>query len=179
MNIFVLVDYQKDFVSGSLGFEKAQELDCKIADRIRRAYAEGETVICTMDTHCKNYLQTQEGKKLPVPHCIEESEGWQVFGETRKALEDGEHPAPIYVKKPTFGSKKLGEVLEELVGNAACRIELGGVVTNMCVLSNAVIAKAFLPEAEIVVNSQLCASFDEALHTAALDVMKNMQMTII
>lgn len=180
MKIFMLIDYQNDFVSGSLGFPKATELDHRIAQRIRQARLNGETIICTMDTHGDDYLQTQEGKKLPVPHCLYPSDGWQVFGESRKALEESSgSPSIHYVKKTTFGSERLIQLLKDIAGAEPCRIEIGGVVTNMCVISNAVIAKAALPEADIVINSELCASFDEHLHNAALSVMASMQMTVI
>lgn len=180
MKIFMLVDYQNDFVSGSLGFPQAIELDSRIAQRIRQARLNRETIICTMDTHGDDYLQTQEGKKLPVPHCLYPSDGWQVFGESHKELEKSSALVPVhYVKKTTFGSGDLIRLLKDVAGNEPCEIEIGGVVTNMCVISNAVIAKAALPEANIVINSGLCASFDKHLHEAALAVMSSMQMTII
>lgn len=180
MKIFMLVDYQNDFVSGGLGFPQAVELDHYIAQRIRQACLDGETIICTMDTHGDDYLQTQEGKKLPVPHCLYPNDGWQVFGESRKELEKSSDSASIhYVKKTTFGSENLISLLKDIAGKEPCQIEIGGVVTNMCVISNAVIAKAALPEADIVINSKLCASFDEHLHAAALSVMSSMQMTVI
>lgn len=179
MKIFVLVDYQKDFVSGALGFPRAVELDPYIAARVRKAGEEGEKIICTMDTHQEDYLNTQEGRILPIPHCILSSDGWCLYGETAKAIQ--ENPTPIAcVNKNTFGSIALAQQLQELAQDEEdVTIEFAGVVTNMCVISNAVIAKAALPEAKIIINSKLCASFDEALHENALAVMASMQMTVI
>jgi len=171
--IFILVDYQKDFVDGVLGFLKAMELDKKIAKRVHQAYENNEAVICTMDTHYANYLDTQEGKNLPVPHCLDKTLGWEVYGETGKALNN-----PIYVKKVTFGGIGLKEVLEGLEVEDV-EIELCGVITNMCVISTAVICKSILPEAKIIINAELCASFNDELHDQALNVMESMQMQII
>ena len=171
--MLLVVDFQKDFVDGSLGFSKAVELDRKIANRIKQAKKDGEIIIFTMDTHKPDYLETQEGKTLPVEHCIEGSDGWKLYGETGKTIEN-----PTYVKKPTFGGLGLIEVLKPYE-NENLEIEICGVVTNMCVISNAVICKATLPESPITINSNLCASFDDVLHAKAIDVMQSMQMKII
>lgn len=171
--MLLVVDFQKDFVDGSLGFQKAVELDKEIANRIKQAKKDGEIIIFTMDTHKPDYLETQEGKTLPVEHCIEGSDGWKLYGETGKTIEN-----PTYVKKPTFGGLGLIEVLKPYE-NENLEIEICGVVTNMCVISNAVICKATLPESPITINSKLCASFDDVLHAKAIDVMQSMQMKII
>ena len=171
--MLLVVDFQKDFVDGSLGFQKAVELDKEIANRIKQAKKDGEIIIFTMDTHKPDYLETQEGKTLPVEHCIEGSDGWKLYGETGKTIEN-----PTYVKKPTFGGLGLIEVLKPYE-NENLEIEICGVVTNMCVISNAVICKATLPESPISINSKLCASFDDVLHAKAIDVMQSMQMKII
>ena len=134
--MLLVVDFQKDFVDGSLGFQKAVELDKEIANRIKQAKKDGEIIIFTMDTHKPDYLETQEGKTLPVEHCIEGSDGWKLYGETGKTIEN-----PTYVKKPTFGGLGLIEVLKPYE-NENLEIEICGVVTNMCVISNAVICKA-------------------------------------
>lgn len=179
MKIFVLVDYQKDFVSGALGFPRAVELDPYIAARVRKAGEEGEKIICTMDTHQEDYLNTQEGRILPIPHCILSSDGWCLYGETAKAIQKNPDPV-ICVYKNTFGSMDLAKQLQELAQDEEdVTVEFAGVVTNMCVISNAVIAKAALPEAKIIINSKLCASFDETLHKNALAVMAGMQMAVI
>ncbi len=171
--ILLVVDFQKDFVDGTLGFEKAVTLDAKIAQRLKKAKENGEIILFTMDTHQPNYLETQEGKNLPIEHCIEESDGWKLYGETGKVVEN-----PYYIKKPTFAGLGLIEVLKPYT-NEETQIEICGVVTNMCVISNAVICKGVLPEALITINSELCASFDDNLHDEAINVMRSMQMQII
>ena len=177
--ILVVVDYQKDFVDGALGFESAKNLDNGIAS-LMKEYAEDENghIFCTFDTHGANYLETQEGKKLPVEHCIEGTEGWELYGET--AMMEIMYPMKCTrIKKPTFGSCELAKILT-LIDNmdGVESITLVGVVTNMCVISNAVIAKAACPEAEIIIKKELVDSFDKELHQKALDVMASMQMTI-
>ena len=178
--VLVVVDYQKDFVDGALGFESAKNLDAGIA-QLMREYAKDENglIACTFDTHYPNYLETQEGKKLPVEHCIIDTDGWKLYGE----VEDVEIMYPMKctrIKKPTFGSTELVRYLtkvdKELGGIES--ITLVGVVTNMCVISNAVVAKAACPEAEIIIKKDLVDSFDKELHQKALDVMASMQMTI-
>lgn len=177
--VLVVVDYQKDFVDGALGFESAKNLDKGIA-QLMKEYAEDENghIFCTFDTHGANYLETQEGKKLPVEHCIEGTEGWELYGET-EMMEIMYSMKCTRIKKPTFGSCELAKILT-LIDNmdGVESITLVGVVTNMCVISNAVIAKAACPEAEIIIKKDLVDSFDKELHAKAIDVMKSMQMTI-
>lgn len=204
-NILIIVDYQMDFVDGALGFESAKNLDAGIRD-LAQKYIEDESgmVICTFDTHTDNYLETQEGKKLPVPHCIHNSDGFKLYGKTGEyiySLYEGVamHMGDDYlncivevspdevpedklylVRKPAFGSIRLGNFLEGIVaaGNEVESITLVGVVTNMCVLSNAVVAKAACPEAEIIIKKDLVDSFDKELHSKALELMTSMQMTV-
>lgn len=177
--VLVVVDYQKDFVDGALGFESAKNLDKGIAT-LMKEYAEDEdgVIYCTFDTHAENYLETQEGKKLPVEHCIRNTEGWKLYGET--AMTEIMYPMKCTrITKPTFGSLKLGGKLRTLEHDYGVEsITIVGVVTNMCVISNAVIAKAACPEAEIIIKKDLVDSFDKELHQKALDIMASMQMTI-
>ena len=181
-HILLVVDYQNDFVDGALGFEKAAELDQAIAAEIKKAYDKGCFILFTMDTHDSRYLSTQEGQKLPVPHCIKPENGWELYGEVRKVYESIQKDKKVIrVEKPTFGSMTLAQVLQNCqeTAGAVKTITICGVVTNMCVISNAVIAKAALPESEIVIDASLCASFVPELHDKALDVMESMQMKII
>lgn len=168
--LLVVVDYQNDFVDGALGFAGAERLDGVIAAKVRAYKAAGDDVVVTYDTHGEDYLQTQEGKNLPVPHCIKGSEGWELFGETAAVVAD----CPAF-EKPTFGSATLFDYLRER--NYAA-VELCGLVSNICVISNAVLAKTALPEAEIIVDSAAIASFDEGLNEAVLAVMKGLQITV-
>lgn len=172
MKCLIVVDYQVDFVSGSLGNDAAAALDADIAARIRRAREQGEDVIFTLDTHEVEYMSTREGRYLPVSHCIRGTEGHELYGEVAKERRAGD---AVFCKE-TFGSKELFAHLLEKRYDA---IELCGVVTNICVISNAVLAKTALPEADVSVNAALCASNDPALHHKALEVMASFQVDII
>ena len=169
----VVVDYQNDFVNGSLGFERACELDSAIAERINVYRKNGDDVVFTLDTHPEDYMQTYEGKHLPVPHCIDGTKGHELYGEVAVAYNKD---TDRVFKKGTFGSEELFSYLKS---TPYSEIELCGVVTNICVISNAVIAKTAQPETEITVNAKLCASNDISLHNAALEVMKSFQINVI
>lgn len=172
MKALVVVDYQVDFVNGALGFEGAELLEDIIIDKIEKCRSEGGKVIFTLDTHSENYLETAEGKKLPVVHCVDGTEGHELFGQLPEYVlkED------IVIKKPSFGSLELAEILKE---NNFEEVELCGLVTDICVVSNAVLAKTALPESRIVVDSSACASFDKSAHEAALKVMKSVQIDVL
>lgn len=170
--LLIVVDYQNDFVNGALGFPGAEALAGPIARRIAEYRANGDDVIFTFDTHGPDYRNTQEGRKLPVPHCIRDTEGWKLYGPVAEAAGDGDK----HFCKPTFPSLELGKYLEQREYD---RVELCGLVSNICVLSNAVIAKAALPEAEIVVDANLTASGDPVLHEKALDVLEGIQVTVL
>lgn len=172
-NLLVVVDYQKDFVDGALGFPGAEALDQAIAARISQYRARGDEVVFTLDTHHGDYVITQEGKKLPVVHCIEGSEGHKLYGQTAEARLPGDK---VFTKN-TFGSSQLFEYLYRLP--AFGKIELCGLVSSICVISNAVLAKTAQPEAEIIIDSVLTAGADKELHEAALQVMGGLQMTIL
>lgn len=168
----IVVDYQVDFVSGTLGNAAAASLEEGIAARIRHAREIGEDVIFTLDTHEADYLSTREGRYLPFPHCIRGTEGHGLYGAVaaERRAEDA-----VFCKE-SFGSKELFAHLQQKGYSA---IELCGVVTNICVISNAVLAKNALPEADVAVHAALCASNDPALHQKALDVMASFQIDII
>lgn len=170
--LLIVVDYQNDFVDGSLGFGKAVALDGVIAKKIREYRESGDTVAFTFDTHESNYLETQEGEKLPVPHCIERTEGWALFGETAEMKRDSD---PIFLKE-TFGSSSLFNWLREDPFDV---IELCGLVLNICVISNAVLAKTAQPEAEIVVDAKATASADDKIYEETLDVLEGLQVSIL
>ncbi len=170
--LLIVVDYQKDFVDGSLGFPGAEKLDGPIAARIREYRANGDDVVFTLDTHGPDYPGTQEGRRLPVPHCIRDTDGWKLYGAVAGAAREED----VRFCKPTFPSLELGQWLKE---RSYTQVELCGLVSNICVLSNAVIAKAALPEAEILVDAGLTASGDPALHEKALDVLEGIQVTVL
>ena len=170
--LLFVIDYQVDFVSGALGFPGAEALDEGIARRIR-AYGEGN-VYFTRDTHAPEYLTTQEGRNLPVEHCFRDSDGWQVYGETAKALEE---VRAVGIDKVAFGMSPE-QLLKLPDADEVASVELLGLVSNICVLSNAVQLKSRYPEAKIIVDGSLTASFDASLHDAALKVLKGIQVVV-
>ena len=171
--LLLVVDYQKDFVDGSLGFPGAEALDGPIAAKVAAYHAAGDDVAFTLDTHQSDYLSTQEGRKLPVTHCLMHSEGWQLYGETGKALD---RARDMLICKPTFPSLWLGDWLKK---QNYQRVELVGLVSYMCVLSNAIVAKAALPEAELVVDAACTAGPDPRLDANALELLETLQITVV
>ncbi|MDO5112431.1 MAG: isochorismatase family cysteine hydrolase [Clostridia bacterium] len=170
MKYLIVVDMQKDFIDGALGTPEAVAILPSVVEKIKGFSGK---VLCTRDTHHENYLQTQEGKKLPVPHCIEGSEGWQLYPEIAPLVTE----PPI--DKPTFGSAALGARLAS--ENAVAPIEsitLIGLCTDICVISNALLLKAFLPETRIVVDAACCAGVTAQSHQTALDAMRACQIEI-
>lgn len=168
----IVVDYQIDFVTGTLGFPGAEELAERIVQKIRSYRESGDDVLFTLDTHGEDYLETFEGRHLPVSHCVEGTEGHRLFGAVgeERAAEDR-----IFCKG-SFGSDALYTYLRETPYRS---IELVGVVTNICVLSNAVLAKTAQPETEILVDASCVGSNDPALGRAALDVLESLQVQVI
>ena len=165
----IVVDMQNDFVNGVLGTKEARSIVGNVQERIRVAREQGEEIIFTRDTHTENYLKTQEGKNLPVPHCVIGSHGWDL-------AEGIEFAGAKVIDKPSFGSIELGSYAAK---NGYDGIELIGVCTDICVISNAIILKAVLPEAQITVNSDCCAGATPEGHRNALYAMKNCQIDII
>lgn len=168
----IVVDYQNDFVSGSLGFARAAELDAGISEKIKIYRANGDDIIFTFDTHEQNYLQTREGRCLPVEHCIIGTAGHELYGNVHENRMETDR----CFYKITFGSDELYEYLKTVPYRG---IELVGVVSNICVISNAVLAKTAQPETDIVVDADCVASNDDALNTAALNVMESLQIQVI
>ena len=175
MNRYLFViDYQNDFVDGALGFPGAEKLDAKIAEKVR-AYGKGR-VLFTRDTHFENYLDTREGKNLPVKHCIKGSFGWEVYGETAKALAEVEAAA---IDKLVFGMDVTDPATAAVLPETADEIELVGLVSNICVISNACVLQAKYPEARIIVDAKLTASMDPVIHEKVLDVLAGFQVKVI
>ncbi len=173
--ILVVIDYQNDFVDGALGFDGAELLDDKIAKKIE-SYEEG-CVFYTLDTHYSNYLETREGKCLPVVHCIDGSHGHALYGRVAKVLEDKK---AIGFKKKSFGLDITDEVAKMLPKQEEVEsIELVGLVSNICVVSNAVVFQAHYPEATIIVDASCTDSFDKGLNEKVLDVMEGFQVKVI
>ena len=175
MNRYLFViDYQNDFVDGALGFPGAEKLDEKIAAKVR-AYGKSH-VLFTRDTHFENYLQTREGKNLPVVHCIKGTKGWEVYGETAKALSEVDAPG---IDKLVFGMDVTDPATTAVLPETADEIELVGLVSNICVVSNAVVLQSKYPEATIIVDAVCTDSFDKTLHAKVLDVLEGFQVKVI
>lgn len=168
--LLIVVDMQTDFVTGALGTKEAQAIVPAVAEKIKAAKETGADIMFTLDTHEDNYLETQEGKHLPVPHCIKNTEGWMLVPELRPLAE-----GCTMVEKPTFGSTRLAH----LVGRAGYdEIELIGLCTDICVISNAMILKASVPETPISVDASCCAGVTPESHANALSAMKMCQISI-
>ncbi|MCB6992037.1 cysteine hydrolase [bacterium 210820-DFI.6.37] len=173
-SLLIVVDMQKDFIDGALGTPEAQAIIEAVNEKIKEYDKKGDLVIFTADTHNENYLKTQEGRNLPIPHCICGTEGWEI--DNRLFRPEG---SPI-LEKDTFGSKELGITLMELerTGNAPKSVELVGLCTDICVISNAMMVKAFLPEVPVSVDSACCAGVTPESHETALKAMKMCQIQI-
>ncbi len=169
--LLVVVDYQVDFVTGSLGFEGALALEDAICEKIRAYKRAGDEVVFTLDTHEQKYLFTNEGKHLPVKHCIKGTSGHKLYGKVG-ALSDG----CTVIEKATFGGLGLAEHISR---SDYSDIELCGVVSNICVLSNAVIAKAASPDSQIIVDAACVAAPDSQMHEKALDILRGLHVNII
>lgn len=174
--LLVIVDVQNDFVDGALGTKEAQAIIPKVIDKI--AEWDGD-IICTLDTHKENYLETREGKMLPVPHCIEGTEGHRINEDVYAALIDkscAKFSTLSTLCKYTFGSTALPEIIR---GADVDYVELVGLCTDICVVSNAILLKANYPEMEIAVDASCCAGVTPESHKAALTTMKMCQINVI
>jgi len=164
-HILIVVDMQKDFVDGALGTKEAQVIAPRVARKIR---GHDGPIFVTYDTHFDAYLNTNEGIHLPVPHCIKGTEGWELDSRIAEALGDRSYTP---VEKITFGSVDLPALVQAAAGNEAFTIELVGLCTDICVISNALVLKAHFPEAEIYVDPNCCAGVTPESHEAALKTM--------
>ncbi len=168
MNFLIVVDMQNDFITGSLGSKMAEAIVPEVAKKVKNF--DGE-IIFTRDTHSQNYLETSEGKKLPVVHCVKDTAGWEICNELKPF-------ADKVVDKITFGSLELAQIVKDICPNPE-RIELCGLCTDICVISNAMILKSAFPETDITVDSKCCAGVTEESHTNALGAMKSVQINIM
>ena len=169
----IVVDMQKDFVDGALGTKEAVAIVPNVVNKIRSF--DGK-IFATFDTHFENYMETAEGKKLPVPHCIRGTAGWQLDASVAAALEEKGY---IPVEKITFGSVDLPLILKDAAGDELFTVELVGLCTDICVVSNTLLMKAHFPEMDISVDSACCAGVTPATHQAALDTMACCQINIL
>ena len=166
----VVVDMQNDFIDGALGTREAQEMLPRMVAKLSAARAEGTALIFTMDTHGVDYLETQEGKRLPVEHCIRATAGWEIA----PALQPFVREAAAVIEKPTFGATTLPATLADYD-----KIELVGLCTDICVISNALLLKAFYPEKLISVDASCCAGVTPESHRNAIEAMRMCQVEVI
>ena len=171
--ILIVVDMQNDFIDGALGSSEAEAIVDECARKIKE-FDGG--IIVTYDTHHGNYMDTQEGKYLPVPHCIKGTRGWELNLKIQKALSDKEY---ISIEKVTFGSVNLPGIIRENFDVDNLEIEFLGLCTDICVISNAMIVKAAFPEVKISADSKCMAGVTVDKHNAAIEVMKSCQINIL
>lgn len=178
MKVLIVIDMQEDFIRGSLGSPEAQAIVPAVAAKVAEYAAMEESVIIyTRDTHFENYMETMEGKYLPVPHCIVNTHGWQIIPEVY-------YSDSVDIDKYTFGRLNLGEIVWEACGRKYNKfdidsIELVGVCTSICVISNAIILKTSFDNTPIIVDSKCCAGVTPEKHAAALEVMRSCQIEVI
>ena len=171
--VLVVVDIQNDFVDGALGTPEAVAIVDAAAEKIKNF--DGD-IFVTYDTHFENYMDTLEGKKLPVPHCIKGTNGWELNPKIAEALKGKNYKT---IEKLTFGSVDLPQLVKEKIGNQKAEITLIGLCTDICVVSNALLLKANILDSEIFVDSACCAGVTRDTHNAALDTMRCCQINII
>ena len=171
-HILIVVDMQKDFVDGALGTPEAQAIVPNVVQKIKNF--DGQ-IFVTYDTHDENYMLSSEGRHLPVPHCVKGTTGWELNAAVAEALHGKQYTV---VEKPTFGSVELPELVESAVGPRPFTVEIIGLCTDICVVSNALLLKAYFPEAPIFVDASCCAGVTPESHQAALTTMKMCQITV-
>lgn len=174
MKTLIIVDMQNDFITGSLGSLECQCIVPAVVERVKKALADNERIIFTRDTHNEDYLDTPEGIKLPVKHCIKGTFGWDIIPELRLPLPENANKNILFIDKPIFGSTELLKKLDN-----DDEIEFCGVCTDICVVSNALMAKSFYPNAKISVDPKCCAGTSINNHLSAIDVMRSCQIDII
>ncbi len=168
--LLAVIDFQNDFVDGSLGFEHAKDLEKHIVELIKEYKNNHDDIIYTLDTHSSDYLETYEGTYLPIPHCIEHTHGWELYGQVKDLLKDD-----LCFTKPTFPSLDFANYLKD---KDYTEITFVGLVSHICVLSNAIMAKSALPQAHIIIDLKGTSSVDAKTHQDSISVMKSLQFEI-
>lgn len=171
--ILIVVDMQNDFIDGALGTKEAVGI---IDNAVKRIESFNGDIFVTLDTHSDDYSNTREGKYLPVEHCIKNTHGWKLNSKIADSLSKKKYET---IEKPTFGSIKLPDIIAEKYDVSDIEIELIGLCTDICVVSNALLLKSSFPEINIIVNSNCCAGVTPEKHSAALETMKSCQIDVI
>lgn len=178
MKVMVIVDCQKDFIDGSLGTPEAQAMMPRLIEKIKNEPS-STLFFFTRDTHQSDYLETREGKNLPIPHCIYNTDGWAIDSRLTEMF-----PSPVAFNKITFGSPDLINFLDDIIvdglyDNPVEEVEFVGLCTDICVIANAILAKTYLPDRiDVSVDATCCAGVTPEKHAAALEVMKSCQITV-
>lgn len=170
-NILIVIDMQNDFIDGALGTKEAVAIVDKVVAKIKEYDA--DDVYATRDTHSPEYMDTQEGKYLPVIHCVKDTPGWEISSKIAPLIKE-DH----IIDKPTFGSTDLAELMEDLASKEDISLEIVGLCTDICVVSNALLLKAAMPEIPIKVDPTCCAGVTPELHEAALNTMRSCQIAM-
>jgi nicotinamidase-related amidase len=171
--LLIAVDMQNDFVTGALGTAAAQAIVPAVDAKLDEARRHGCDIVFTRDTHGDDYLSTSEGRALPVPHCIKGTQGWEIIDALRVYTE---LPQAVIFDKPVFGSLKLAEFAAE---NGYTDVEMVGLCTDICVITNALLLKTFTPEASVTVIAAACAGVTSETHNAALAALKMCQVNVL
>lgn len=180
--ILVVVDMQNDFIDGALGTEEAVQIVPCVIDKIKNYKEQGNPIYFTKDTHEEDYLDTQEGRNLPVSHCIRNTKGWELHPQIQVLREELQNTVnqPIVFEKGIFGSEALAQTLRKsIIDTSQTEIELVGLCTDICVLSNAILLKTYMPEVTIKVDEACCAGVTPDSHKNALEAMKMCQIQIV
>ncbi len=170
--LLLVIDMQNDFIHGTLGTKEAVEILPRV---IKKVETHDGDIIYTKDTHTVNYKNTQEGRRLPVQHCVRGTDGWRLESTLEKMFLERDC---LGVEKPTFGSKELPALIERQYPDGLEEIELVGLCTDICVISNALLLKAFFPEVKISVDAACCAGVTPESHRNALEAMKMCQVEV-
>ncbi|MBE7032052.1 MAG: cysteine hydrolase [Ruminococcaceae bacterium] len=170
--LLIIIDMQKDFIDGALGTKEAQSIVDNVVNKIDNFDG---SIIATMDTHRDDYMETREGRFLPVPHCIKNTAGWEIDQSVMSALK---RKGFKLVEKPTFGSVELPKLIKEKYNPEKLSVELVGLCTDICVVSNAMLLKAAFPEMDISIDSSCCAGVTPEKHEAALETMRSCQIEV-
>lgn len=179
--ILVVVDMQNDFINGSLGTKEAQEIVSKVVKKINEFDIDRDYIFGTLDTHLFDYLHTQEGEKLPVEHCIYSTKGWCLNDIILKALKEKNVDIEShFYRKNSFGSIELADAIKKYNEcHLNVEIELVGLCTDICIISNAMLIKTLVPDARVIVDASCCAGVTPESHKNALDAMKMCQIEVI
>lgn len=177
--ILVVVDMQNDFINGALGTKDAENIVKNVITKIQEYISRNDTIYFTMDTHNENYLESQEGIKLPVKHCIKGTHGWEIQEEIKPLLESFRNKNEIVFEKNGFGSIELAETIKNnFEDNENTEIELVGLCTDICVITNAILLKTYMSNSKIIVDESCCAGVTAKSHKEALNTMNMCQIDI-